>query len=165
MDRIQKQNEVKDLKEAFASAKSAVVLEFKGLTVDKDTILRRNLRESKVQYRVSKNTLLRLAVKETGFESLAVHFKGATAIATTESDVLGLVKTIHNFLKENPAVTFKGAILDGQPTAAKDFQVIAELPSRETLIGKLLYLMQYPISGLAIALDQIRRKKEEVAGA
>ena len=164
MDRIQKKNEVKKLKDAFTSAKSAVVLEFKGLTVDKDTVLRRALRENKVHYRVSKNTLLRLAVKETGFESLTVHFKGATAVATTESDVVGLAKTIYSFLKENPTVTFKGAILDGQPTSVKDFQAIAELPSREALIGKLLYLMQYPISGLAVALDQIRRKKEE-AGA
>jgi len=161
MDRNQKQNEVKELKGAFASAKSAVVLEFKGLTVEKDTVLRRTLRENKAQYRVSKNTLLRLAVKETDFEPLHVHFKGATAVATSDGDVVGLAKTIHNFLKENPTVIFKGAILDGLPTSVKDFQAIAELPSRETLIGKLLYLMQYPISGLAIALDQIRQKKDE----
>jgi large subunit ribosomal protein L10 len=164
MDRTQKQNEIKGLKTAFAAAKSAVVLEFKGLSVEKDTVLRRNLRENKVQYRVSKNTLLRLAVKETGFESLADQFKGSTAIATTESDVVGLAKAIYGFLKENPTVTFKAAILDGQPVSAKDFQAIAELPSREALIGKLLFLMQYPISGLAIALDQIRQKKEEAAG-
>jgi large subunit ribosomal protein L10 len=164
MDRIQKQNEIKELKGAFASAKSAVVLEFKGITVDKDTVLRRALRENKAHYRVSKNTLLRLAVKETDFEPLAIHFKGATAVATSDSDVVGLAKTIYNFLKENPAATFKCAILDGQLTSVKDFQAIAELPSRETLIGKLLYLMQYPISGLAVVLDQIRRKKEE-AGA
>ncbi|MDR2698012.1 MAG: 50S ribosomal protein L10 [Holophagales bacterium] len=164
MDRIQKQNEIKELKGAFASSKSAVVLEFKGLKVDKDTVLRRTLRENKAQYRVSKNTLLRLAVKETDFEPLDVHFKGATAVATSNGDVVGLAKTIYNFLKENPTVTFKGAILDGQPISVKDFQAIAELPSRETLIGKLLYLMQYPISGLAVALDQIRQKKEE-AGA
>jgi len=164
MDRNQKQNEVKELKGAFASAKSAVVLEFKGLTVDKDTVFRRALRENKAQYRVSKNTLLRLAVKETNFEPLDVHFKGATAVATSDGDVVGLAKTVYNFLKENPTVIFKGAILDGLPTPVKDFQAIAELPSRETLIGKLLYLMQYPISGLAVSLDQIRQKKEE-AGA
>ncbi|MDR0498885.1 MAG: 50S ribosomal protein L10 [Holophagales bacterium] len=161
MDRIKKQNEIKELKGTFASAKSAVILGFKGLTVDKDTVLRRTLRESKAHYRVSKNTLLRLAVKETSFEPLTDHFKGATAVATSDSDVVGLAKTIYNFLKENPTVTFKGAILDGQLTTVKDFQTIAELPSRETLIGKLLYLMQYPISGLAVALDQIRQKKEE----
>jgi large subunit ribosomal protein L10 len=161
MDRIQKQNEVKELSGTFASAKSAVVLGFKGLTVEKDTILRRNLRESKATYRVSKNTLLRLAVKSTGFESLAEHFSGATAVATSDGDVVGLAKAVHSFLKDNPTVAFKCAILDGKPTSAKDFQTIAELPSREVLIGKLLFLMQYPVSGLAVALDQIRQKKEE----
>jgi len=163
MDRVQKQNEVDRLKGTFASAKSAVVLGFKGLTVEKDTVLRRSLRESKAGYRVSKNTLLRLAVKETGFEPLAEHFRGATAVATSDGDVVVLAKAVHGFLKENPAVTFKGAILDGRPTSAKDFQAIAELPGREALIGKLLFLMQYPISGLAVALDQIRLKKEEGA--
>jgi large subunit ribosomal protein L10 len=161
MDKIQKQNEIKELKGTFESAKSAVVLEFKGLPVEKDTMLRRALRENKAQYRVSKNTLLRLAVKETGFEPLAVHFKGATAIATSNSDVVGLAKAIHAFLKDNPTVTFKGAILDGSPTSAKDFQAIAELPARDVVIGKLLYLMQYPISALTIVLDQVRKKKEE----
>ncbi|MCL1908257.1 MAG: 50S ribosomal protein L10 [Holophagaceae bacterium] len=161
MDKIQKQNEVKELNSAFATAKSAVVLEFKGLSVEKDTFLRRSLRESKAQYRVSKNTLLRLAVKETGFEALAVHFKGATAVATSEEDVVSLAKAVYGFLKDNPTVTFKGAILDGEPASAMDFQIIAELPSRDVVIGKLLYLMQYPISGLVIALDQIRKKKEE----
>jgi len=160
MDRAQKHNEVKELNGTFAAAKSAVVLGFKGLTVDKDTALRRSLRENKANYRVSKNTLLRLAVKETSFESLATHFKGATAVATSSGDVVGLAKVVHGFLKENPTVTFKGAILDGQPTTAKDFQTIAELPSRDVLIGKLLYLMQYPVAGLAVALDQIRQKKE-----
>jgi large subunit ribosomal protein L10 len=163
MDKLQKQKEVDALKGRFASAKSAVVLEFKGLTAGKDTILRRSLRENRASYRVSKNTLLRLAVKETGFESLAAHFSGPTAVATSDGDVVGLAKAVHGFLKENPTVTFKGAILDGRPTSAKDFQVIAELPGRDVLIGKLLYLVQYPISGLAVALDQIRLKKEEGA--
>jgi len=161
MDRIQKQKEIVELKSAFASAKSAVVLEFKGLSVEKDTVLRRVLRENKTQYRVSKNTMLRLAVKDTGFEALSVYFKGATAVATSEGDMVGLAKAIYGFLKENPTITFKGAILDGEPTSAKDFQAIAELPPRDVVIGKLLYLMQYPISGLVIALDQIRKKKEE----
>jgi len=161
MDKLQKQSEVKKLNGAFASAKSAVVLGFKGLTVEKDTILRRSLRENSAKYRVSKNTLLRLAIKETSFETLAGHFKGATAVATSAGDIVGLAKAIHNFLKDNPAVIFKGAVLDGEPTSVKDFQAIAELPSRDVLIGKLLYLMQYPISGLAVALDQIRQKKEE----
>ena len=90
MDRDQKRNEVSQLKGTFTAATSAVVLGFKGLTVDKDTTFRKHVREGKGQYRVSKNTLLRLAVKETVFESLTPHFKGATAVATTEGDVVAL---------------------------------------------------------------------------
>lgn len=163
MERSQKQQEVVQLKDTFATAKSAVVLGFKGLVVEKDTVLRRSIRESQGQYRVSKNTLLRLATKETAFEPLTPHFKGATAVATSEGDMVALAKAIQTFLKDNPAVTFKGAILDGQSVTGQEFQAIAELPSREVLISKLLYLMQYPVSGLAIALDQIRKQKEEGA--
>lgn len=163
MDRDQKRNEVALLKGTFSSATSAVVLGFKGLTVDKDTSFRKSVREGKAQYRVSKNTLFRLAVKETAFESLSEHFKGATAVATSETDVVSLAKAVHTFLKDNPAVEFKGAILDGKPVSKTEFQAIAELPSRDVLISKLLYLMQYPISGLAVALEAIRKQKEEGA--
>jgi large subunit ribosomal protein L10 len=163
MDRETKRTEVAQLKGTFTAAKSAVVLEFNGLTVDKDTAFRKNIRDSRAQYRVSKNTLLRLAVKETPFESLTAHFKGATAVATTENDVVALAKAVDTFLKDNPAATFKGAILDGKTVSVAEFKAIAELPSREVLIGKLLYLMQYPISGIAIALEAIRKQKEGAA--
>ena len=163
MEREQKHAEVAQLKGTFSKATSAVVLGFKGLTVDKDTSFRKSIRESKGQYRVSKNTLLRLAVKESPFESLSEHFKGATAVATTESDVVALAKAVNNFLKDNPAASLKGAILDGKSVTAAEFKQIAELPSREVLIGKLLYLMQYPISGLAVALEAIRKQKEGAA--
>jgi large subunit ribosomal protein L10 len=163
MEREQKRTEVAQLKGTFATAKSAVVLGFKGLTVDKDTTFRKQIRESKAQYRVSKNTLLRLAVKETVFEGLSEHFKGATAVATTENDVVGLAKAVHTFLKDNPGANLKGAILDGKSVTLGEFKIIAELPSREVLIGKLLYLMQYPISGIAVALEAIRKQKEGAA--
>lgn len=163
MDRETKRNEVTQLQGTFSLAKSAVVLEFKGLTVEKDTAFRKSIRESKGQYRVSKNTLLRLAVKQTAFETLSPHFKGATAVATTEHDVVALAKAVNNFLKDNPAAIFKGAILDGKSVTAQEFKIIAELPSREVLISKLLYLMQYPVSGLAQVLDQIRQQKEGAA--
>ncbi len=163
MEREQKHQEVSLLKGTFTSAKSAVVLGFKGLTVVKDTAFRKSIRESKAQYRVSKNTLLRLAVKETPFEVLTQHFKGSTAVATSEGDIVALAKAVSTFLKDNPAASFKGAILDGKAVSVQEFQAIAELPSRDVLISKLLYLMQYPVSGLAIALDQIRQQKEGAA--
>jgi large subunit ribosomal protein L10 len=165
MEREQKRTEVAQLKGTFTTAKSAVVLGFKGLTVVKDTTFRKSIRESKAQYRVSKNTLLKLAVKESQFESLSEHFKGATAVATTENDVVALAKAVHNFLKDNPAANLKGAILDGKAVTPAEFKIIAELPSREILIGKLLYLMMYPISGIAVALEAIRKQKEDVEPA
>ncbi len=159
MEKTQKIAEVAELKDAFAVATSAVVIEFKGLAVEKDTAFRKSVRESKAQYRVSKNTLLRLAVKETPFEPLGGAFKGASAVATTHEDVIALAKAINGFLKDNPAAQFKAGIMDGRQISMKELQTLAELPSREVLIAKLLYLMQYPISGLAVALDGIRKQK------
>ena len=159
MEKNQKIAEVAVLKETFASATSAVVIEFKGLVVEKDTAFRKSVRESRAQYRVSKNTLLRLAVKDTSFEALGDSFKGSSAIATTSADVIALAKAVNGFLKDNPAATFKAGVMDGKLFDAKQLQVLAELPSREVLIAKLLYLMQYPISGLAVALDGIRKQK------
>jgi large subunit ribosomal protein L10 len=159
MEKNQKIAEVAVLKETFASATSAVVIEFKGLVVDKDTAFRKSVRESRAQYRVSKNTLLRLAVKDTSFEALGDSFKGSSAIATTSADVIALAKAVNSFLKDNPAATFKAGVMDGKLFDAKQLQVLAELPSRDVLIAKLLYLMTYPISGLAVALDGIRKQK------
>ena len=159
MEKNKKLAEVAELKETFTSATSAVVIEFKGLVVEKDTAFRKSIRESKAQYRVSKNTLLRLAVKDTSFEVLGGSFKGASAVATTTTDVVALAKAVNGFLKDNPAATFKAGVMDGKLFDAKQLQVLAELPSREVLIAKLLYLMQYPISGLAVVLDGIRKQK------
>ena len=159
MEKNQKISEVAELKETFGSATSAVVIEFKGLVVEKDTAFRKSIRESKAQYRVSKNTLLRLAVKDTSFALLGDHFKGASAVATTKDDVVALAKAVNGFLKDNPAATFKAGIMDGRQIDAKQLQVLADLPSREVLIAKLLYLMTYPISGLAVALEGIRKQK------
>ena len=159
MEKNKKIAEVAELKETFTSATSAIVIEFKGLVVEKDTAFRKSVRESKAQYRVSKNTLLRLAVKDTSFEVLGGSFKGASAVATTSDDVVAMAKAVNGFLKDNPAATFKAGVMDGKLIDAKQLQVLAELPSREVLIAKLLYLMSYPISGLAVALDGIRKQK------
>ena len=159
MEKNQKIAEVAELKEAFSAATSAVVIEFKGLVVEKDTAFRKSVRESKAQYRVSKNTLLRLAVKDTTFEALGTAFKGASAVATTHEDVIAMAKAVNGFLKDNPAASFKAGIIDGKAIDAKQLQALAELPSREVLIAKLLYLMKYPISGLAVALEGIRKQK------
>ena len=161
MEREQKHAEVIQLNKKFTTAKSAVVLGFVGLTADKDTSFRKQIRDSKAKYQVSKNTLLKLAIKGTAFEGLSTHFHNVSAVATTDGDAVGMASAINNFLKDNPKVGFKGAILDGQVTAFDEFKIIAELPSREVLIGKLAYLMQYHIASIAIVLDAVRKQKEE----
>jgi large subunit ribosomal protein L10 len=163
MERERKRTEVTQLNETFATAKSAVVLGFKGLKVEKDTQFRKQIRDNNAKYRVSKNTLLRLAVKGTSFDGLSKYFKEVSAVATTECDVVGMVSVINSFLKENPGVSFKCAILDGNEVSFSDFKIIAELPPREVLIGRLLYLMHYPITGIAVVLDAICKQKEGAA--
>lgn len=160
MEREQKRLEVTQLHKTLDTAKSAVVLGFTELAADRDTLFRKQIRDHKAQYRVAKNTLLRLAAKETAFNSLSGHFKNSSAIVVTEQDAAGMVTTIHNFLKENPKVSFKGAILDGKEVTFDEFKMIAGLPSREILIGKLLYLMQYPISSIAAVLAAVEKQKE-----
>ena len=81
-------------------------------------------------------------------------------MATTQEDMVAFAKVLNDFLKDNPAVTFKAGLSDGKPLALKDIQQLANLPSREVLIAKLLYLIKSPISGLAITLDAIRKQKE-----
>ena len=159
MEKNQKIAQVAELKETFTSATSAVVIEFKGLVVGKDTAFRKTVRDSKAQYRVSKNTLLRLAVKDTSFEALGGSFQGSNAVATTSDDVIALAKAVNGFLKDNPAATFKAGIMDGKLIDATQLKTLAELPSRDVLIAKLLYLMMYPISGLAVVLEGIRKQK------
>jgi large subunit ribosomal protein L10 len=159
MEKNQKIAQVAELKGTFTSATSAVVIEFKGLVVGKDTAFRKSIRESKAQYRVSKNTLLRLAVKDTSFAALGGSFQGASAVATTSEDIVALAKAVNGFLKDNPAATFKAGIMDGKPMNAQQLQALAELPSRDVLLAKLLYLMKYPISGLAVVLEGIRKQK------
>jgi len=159
MEKNAKIAEIAVLKKAFGTATTAVVLEFKGLSVAKDTAFRKSVRDGKGQYRVSKNTLLRLAVKDTSFEALGGSFQGASAIATTNEDVLALAKALNAFLKDNPAAKFKAGVMDGKQIGLADIQQLAELPSRDVLLAKLLYLMKFPISGLAVALEGIRKQK------
>ena len=159
MEKTLKTAEIADLKETFSGATTAVVLEFKGLSVEKDTAFRKSIREGKGAYRVGKNTLMRLAAKDTPVEPLAGSFKGNSSVAVTKDDVISLAKALNGFLKDNPAATFKAGVMDGKQITMKDIETLANLPSREVLISKLLYLMQYPISGFAIALDGIRKQK------
>ena len=152
-NREQKAEAISEFSEGIGSAQNAFVLDFKGITVPQVTELRKQVRESGSEYVVIKNTLALIAVKDTPLQKLTGTFSGMTAIAYNTTDPVALAKVLTKFAKDVPSVQFKGALLAGQVVAANEIQNIANLPSREELLSKLLYLMQHPIRGLAVVLN------------
>lgn len=156
--RAQKQENLNALTEQFQNSKSAMVVGFNKLTVAKDQEFRNRLREAGAKYQVVKNTLARIAVKETPFEGMTEHFKGVSAIAWTESDAVVLSKTVSKFVKDNGEVfTFKVGVVDGKVVDLKQVEAIASLPSKEELISKLLYVLNAQAQRIATVINAVPR--------
>lgn len=154
-----KQPVVAEIAEAFNGAKSAVVVDYRGLTVEQDTILRKQLREAGVSYKVYKNTMIRFAAKGTEFEALDPHLEGPTALAVSKDDATAPARILAKFAKTAPALELKGGVVDGTYYDQKGIELIATIPSREELLGKLLGSIQSPITNLARVLNQIAESK------
>jgi large subunit ribosomal protein L10 len=152
-NREQKAQAISAFSEGIGSATNAFVLDFKGITVPQVTELRRQVRETGSEYVVIKNTLALIAVKDTPLTKLTGYFSGMTAVVYNTTDAVALAKVLTKFAKDVPTVQFKGAMLAGQVLPATEIQNIANLPSRDELLAKLLYLMQHPIRGLAVVLN------------
>jgi large subunit ribosomal protein L10 len=171
-----KQRDLEALTESLSKAKSAMVVSFTGLTVTKDQEFRNSLREAGAKYQVVKNTLARIAVKDTPFEQATESFKGVTAIAWTENDPVVLSKAISKFMKDNAdRYTFKSGVVDGKLVNLAQVESIASLPSKEELISKLLYVINAQAQrivtvinavprDLAIVINQIGEKAPESRG-
>lgn len=157
MNRDNKAQAISEFSEGIGKATNAFLISFKGITVPQVTELRKQVRETGSDYVVVKNTLALIAVKDSPLTALAKQFTGETAVAYNATDPVALAKALTKFAKDVPAVQFKGAMLGGQVVAATEIQNIANLPSREELIAKLLYLMQHPIRGLAVVLNGTMR--------
>lgn len=158
----------------LAAAPHAFVLGFQGIKVPQVTELREKVRQSGGTYLVVKNTLALRALDGRALAELKQHFTGATAVAFTHGDAVALAKTLTQFAKDVPAIQFKGGIVEGQAIAPDQVKEIANLPGRKELIGKLLFLLQSPITrfvrtlaaiprDFVVVLDQVRLKKEEQA--
>ena len=173
-NREQKAEAISEFSENIGKATNAFLIDFKGITVPQVTELRKQVRESGSKYVVVKNTLALIAVKDSPLTQLSKDFTGMTAVAFNTTDAVALAKVLTKFAKDVPSVQFKGAILGGQAVPASEIQNIANLPTRDELIAKLLFLMQHPIRGLvtvlaanirnlAVVIDQVRKQKEETA--
>jgi len=153
-----KQQDLTTLTESLANSKSAMVVSFTGLTVQKDQEFRNSVREAGAQYQVVKNTLARIAVKGTQFEQATDAFKGVTAIAWTDNDPVVLSKAISKFMKDNAEIyTFKSGVVDGRLVDFAQLTTIANLPSKEELISKLLFVLQSGAQRLVTVINAVPR--------
>ena len=128
--------------------------------MEQDTQLRKKLRESEVSYKVYKNTMIRFAVKGTEFEALVPHLEGPTALAVSKTDATAPARVLADFAKTADKLELKAGVVEGTYYDEKGIQVIATIPSREVLLGRLLGSMQSPIANFARVLNQIAEKAE-----
>ena len=154
---------VEEISEAIKDAQSVVLVDHRGLTVEQDTALRKQLREAGITYKVYKNTMMHLAFKDTACEALDQYLEGPSAIAISKTDATAPAREIVKFAKTAPKLEVKGGIVEGTVYDAKGIADIATVPSREELLSKLLGSLQSPITNLARVLNQIAEKGGEGA--
>ena len=157
-----KQPIVDEIKGLFDGAKGAVIVDYRGLTVEQDTRLRKQLREAGVTYKVYKNTLIRRAAD---FAALDPHLEGPTALAVSKEDATAPARVLANFAKTADKLELKASVVEGTYYDAKGTQVIASIPSREELLGRLFGSMQSPIANFARVINQIAESKGGAAEA
>ena len=157
-----KKAQVAEIIEALKGATTGVLVDYRGLTVEEDTKLRNDLRAAGVKYFVVKNTLLRLAAKETGLDELDSILHGPTALAISE-DAVAPAKVIADFAKENEKLEIKSGFMDGKVLSLDEITKLAKTPNKETLIAKMMGSLNSPISGLARLLSTIAEGGVEIA--
>jgi large subunit ribosomal protein L10 len=157
--KAEKAIELEQLEKAFKGSDSAILVDYKGLTVPQVTDLRRELRKAKGGYKVVKNTIAKRALKGTSFEVLEKHFEGTTAIAYTSTDPVALAKTITTFIKATPTITLKikAAVVQGRAIAPAEVSALASLPSKPELYARLLATLQAPMVQIVSVLNAAPR--------
>jgi large subunit ribosomal protein L10 len=163
-----KQVVIDEIKEKLNKAKSVVLVDARGLTVEQDTSLRKLLREAGVDYKVYKNTMLRFAVKDTAYENLNTHLVGPTAVAFSYGDPTVAASLINKQFKTMPNLEFKAGVLDNVLYDDKGMAVVAEIPAKEVLLAQLLGSFKSPLASFARLVSAVAEQKggaAEPAGA
>lgn len=164
--KVQKKEELKALQSKLPDSQITVFTSFarsgeKGLSVAQMTQLKRVLREAHSEYVVTKKTLVERAAKEMGTAEIDVYsMAGSLGLVVGKDEPYGIAKKLYEFAKKNSALQFFGAVVDGGFISKEQFIEMAKMPSKEVLIGRLLGMMKYPLTGLAIVLSEISKKKE-----
>ena len=169
--REEKAKTIEEIKENLSGSSSAVLIDYKGLTVEEVTELRKEFRENGVHYKVYKNTLMQIAARQLHMEDLIPHLKGQTAIAFGTEDPVAPAKILSKNMEKLNKMEFKVGLVDGKVISVDEIKTLAELPSREELLARMLRSMNAPVSGLVTvlsgtirslvyALNAVKEKKE-----
>jgi len=165
LNRQSKEDLVAELAERLKVTKAAFLADYRGLNVGKATELRRKLRAAGVEYRVVKNTLLRLAARGTPVACLDAELKGPTAVALVTGDPVAPAKALVEFAKANQKFELKAGMLDGKLLRPEDVKALADLPSREVLLARLLGTLNAPTGNFVGVLAAIPRSLVQVLSA
>ncbi len=157
----QKKQQVAELSEKLENAIAGVIVDYKGITVADDTVLRANLRKAGVDYAVVKNTLLTLAVKGTALEGLTSVLEGTTALAVSSEDSVASAKILAEFADKHENFSIKGGFLDGEVISLEKIDSLAKLPSKEVLLATVAAAFQAPMASFARAINAIVEKDGE----
>ena len=158
-----KAEQVEAVAEKMKAAASIVVVDSRGLTVEQDTVLRRNLRESGVEFKVIKNSILTRAAEKAGLDDMKDLFVGPSAVAFSNEDVVAPAKIINDFAKDAEALEIKGGAIEGSVSSKEEIFALATLPNREGLLSMLLSVLQAPVRNVALAVKAVADSKEDAA--
>ena len=162
----QKKQLVADLTAEIAESCTGVIVDYKGINVADDTQLRKELREAGVKYTVVKNTLLKLAIKDTNLEAMSDCLEGTTAIATCKDDYVAAARILSKYAsKDKQKFNIKSGYLDGEVISVEKIDSLAKLPSREVLLATVCNVFNAPIASFARAVQAIVDKNGEGAPA
>jgi large subunit ribosomal protein L10 len=155
--RADKEAELQQLEAAFKGSDSAILVDYKGLTVPQVTELRKHIRGVKASYKVVKNTIAKRALKGTPFEPLEKFFEGTTAVAYTKTDPVALAKTLTTFVKTAPTLKIKAAVVQGKAIQPAQVTDLASMPGKPELYAQLLGTLQAPMVNLVRVLNGVPR--------
>lgn len=149
---------VEEISATIKDAQSVVLVDPRGLTVEQDTELRKQLREAGVSYKVYKNTMMNFAFKDTACEALTPYLKGPSALAVSASDATAPARILCKFAKTAEKLEVKGGLVEGAAYDAAGIMNISKIPSREELLSKLLGSIQSPVANFARVINQLAEK-------
>lgn len=157
----EKQSIVDEIKEKLEKAQSAIVVDYRGISVAQADSMRRKLREANIDYKIYKNTMMSRAIKGTSFSALEDQLSGPSAFAFGYEDAIAPARVLNNAIKEFKVMEFKGGVVEGQAYDAAGIKAIATLPSRDELLAKFLGSIKSPITKFAYTLQAIADQKAE----